>query len=317
MKPSFLPDLKNPVIPVVLLVALAFSNIWWYNAMQDRTIQKLCLETTSLQETVTQLELQVRSLRFSQQQAHRDEILSVQNILLKRNLEVLEEENRLLRSAVILSHGPRDSNKVGLTIDDGGSRENIERALEHLQNLEVKATFFPMGAWIEAVPEVWQRAVAEGHELGNHTYSHSFLTRLSEREIQKELARWQEIVEETLGYPYPTRYFRPPGMAGYTGNSSKRDLYQDIIADKGMITVLWDIEVVYALRHEKPTPARVAQYVVGKARPGSIILLHCGRTDIEALPAMVRGLRTKGLEPVTVTELLGGQPVQTSRGNQY
>ncbi len=315
MKPSLWPSQNNPVIVAALVAGLVVSNIWWYNAMQDRTIRKLHLETVTLQETVTQLDLRVRELHVFQQQVHRDKAILEENTLLRRDLGMLEEENRLLRSAIILSHGPRDNNKVGLTFDDGASRENVERALDHLQDLGVKATFFPMGAWVETVPEVWQRAVAEGHELGNHTYSHSFLTGLKEEEIRQELARWQGVVEETLGYKYPTRYFRPPGMAGYTGSNSRQELYQDIIASKGMITVLWDIEVVYALRHEKPTAARVAQHVIRQAKPGSIILLHCGLTDIEALPTMVWGLRTKGLEPVTLSELLGGQPIRASTGD--
>lgn len=307
MKPSFWAGLKNPLIPAALLAGLALTNLWWYNAVQDRSVQELRRETDTLQEQVNELEARVEKLsRRELKLHHRNKAIIQENRLIRQEMDMLEAENLLLRSATILYHGHRDSNKVSITIDDGGDRASVERTLDHLRDLGVKVTFFPLGAWVTVEPEAWRRAVAEGHELGNHTYSHPFLTRVSEEQIRRELAMWREVVEEILGRPYAPRYFRPPGMDGFTYGDPNRDYYQRIVAGEGMITVLWDVEVTYALRHEQPAPARVAEYVIGKAKPGSIILLHFGWRDIEALPAMVRGLRAKGLEPVTLTELLAG-----------
>lgn len=149
---------------------------------------------------------------------------------------------------------------------------------------------------------MWQRAVSEGHELGNHTYTHRYLTNLSEYQIRQELDSWQETVDQILGYHYETLYFRPPGMAGYTAGHENRS-YQEIIADKGMVTILWDVETVYALRNRSYNSEAVAKHIIGSARGGSIILLHSTAPDINALPAIITGLRRKGLEPVTLTEL--------------
>jgi len=85
-----------------------------------------------------------------------------------------------------------------------------------------------------------------------------------------------------------------------------------VLAASGMITALWDVETFNALFTDAgprlagpdPTPQEVADYVVGRAREGSIILLHFGPKDVAALPLIIDGLREAGLEPVTLTDLL-------------
>ena len=181
----------------------------------------------------------------------------------------------------------------------------MEQTLKYLSENNVKATFFPMGSWVELHPEVWARAVKEGHELGNHTYSHAFLTTVSEDRVKEELDKWQATVDEALGYSYETIFFRPPGMDGFTNlSSNKTKQLQQIIAEKGMVPILWDIELVYALRNEIATTSRITQHVLNNALPGSIVLLHFAPNDIEALPGIISGLRSRGLEPCSLRELL-------------
>ena len=221
----------------------------------------------------------------------------------------LREENQMLRSSTIINYGNRDTNKVAITIDDGAPAELINRTLDYLKQHNVRATLFPMGSWVEREPEAWRRAVEEGHELGNHTYSHAFLTTISEERIREELNRWQESVDEMLGYSYETYFFRPPGMAGFTNvQSSQTKHFQEIIAEKGMFPILWDVELVYALRNEVATPARITSHVLSNARGGSIILLHFTPNDITALPDIITGLRARGLEPCSLSELLLADP---------
>ena len=208
---------------------------------------------------------------------------------------------KFLRSLTVLYHGDRGGDKVAITIDDGANLELIHQALDCFNQYRVKATFFPMGCWVEGEDEVWRKVVCEGHELGNHTYNHSYLTDLTEDEIRIELDRWQETVDRALGYHYGTLYFRPPGMAGFTEGNENRAYYQRIVAEKGLISVLWDLETVGSLHNKEYSANTVTEHVLNNAKGGSIILLHPNAPDIDALPEI--RLRRKGLEPVTLTEL--------------
>ncbi len=279
------------LILLAAIVALAIFGMGQYLA-----VQALQSDLDSLEERLMTMEVENEMLRQQY-----DEI-SEEN-------EILLEENKMLRSSTVINHGNRDTNKVAITIDDGAPGELIHRTLDYLEQHNVRATLFPMGSWVEREPEVWQRAVDEGHELGNHTYSHAYLTNLSEEKIREELNRWQESVDEALGYPYHTYFFRPPGMYGFTNTSSSQSKrYQEIIGEKGMFTILWDIELVYALRNEVATTARITDHVLRNARGGSIVLLHFTPNDIAALPDIITGLRARGLEPCSLRELLLADP---------
>lgn len=236
-------------------------------------------------------------------------LLEEKNKELQELNDSLLDENRMLRSSTIKTHGSRETNLVAITIDDGYGKELIEQALDYLKEHDVQATFFPVGEAVKNSPEVWQRAVEEGHELGNHTYRHTFLTTISEDQAKDELNRWQETVDEALGYPYKTLFFRPPGMDGYTsGQISSARRYHEIIAEAGMFAVLWDIELFNALRNRPYTPANIADHVLTNARGGSIVLLHFKPSDIAALPDILSGLRRRGLEPCSLSEMLLAEP---------
>jgi peptidoglycan/xylan/chitin deacetylase (PgdA/CDA1 family) len=222
----------------------------------------------------------------------------------------LEENNAFLRRAAVVSSVSHAQGGVAITIDDGASPE----VLRILRAKGVTATFFPMGRAVEKNPSFWQEVVEAGHELGNHTSSHHWLSNLDEQKIIEELDGWQRAVDVALGYHYPTRWFRPPGMAGFTDGRGA-EAFRKVIASKGLITALWSVETFWALYSpvgprlagERLTASDVAAYVVSRARPGSIILLH-GGLDIAALAAIIDGLRAKGLEPVTLTQLVLSSP---------
>ncbi len=238
-------------------------------------------------------------------------VQSLQNNLdlLEKEYEQLFEENKMMRSETVIEHGNRETNKVAITIDDGAGGTLINRTLDYLKEHDVRATLFPMGSWVEREPEVWRRAVEEGHELGNHTYSHPFLTKISEEQLREELNGWQESIENALGSSYHTYFFRPPyGDGFYSNQSSYTDILQEIVAEKGMFTILWDVELVYSLRNERYTSSRVTEHVLANAQGGSIILLHFSEKDIDALPNILAGLRERGLEPCSLSELLLADP---------
>jgi len=217
----------------------------------------------------------------------------------------LRDENKMLRSSRVIEHGSREIDKVAITINNGAQVELIERALDYLDEYDVQVTFFPMGSWVESEPEVWLRAVRDGHELGNSTYSHPLLTRVSTERVIEEIEGWEQAIEDALGEPYQTLFFRPPYGDGFLpGQGYRGGEVHEIIAEKGMFPVLWDLELIYALRNEPYTPERVAEYVINNARGGSIILLHFNPQDIAALPDILEGLRERDLTPCTLSEML-------------
>lgn len=275
-----------------LLLLAIIAALVIFSFTQHMAVQSLQSDLELFRENLNQMEAENQQLR-----ERYDKIIEEN--------EKLREENHMLRSSTIINHGNRDTNKVAITIDDGAGPVLINQTLAHLKDYDVKATFFPMGSWVEIYPEIWQQAIEEGHELGNHTYSHAFLTTISEDRVREELTRWQEAVDEALGYNYRTLFFRPPGMDGFTSiNSNKTKQLQEIIGNKGMFPILWDVELVYALRNEAYTTARVTEHVLANVRGGSIVLLHFTEIDIAALPAILSGLRNRGLEPCSLSELL-------------
>ncbi len=248
----------------------------------------------------------------------RIEKLEKENDNIRQENEELEEKLKMLRSSTVISNGNRDTNKVAITIDDGARGELVNRALDHLQEHDIQATLFPMGLMVESEPEAWRRAVAEGHELGNHTYSHPYLTNLTEEGVREELRRWQDVVDEVLGYEYNTLFFRPPYMDGFTSTQSPdtRKELQKIVSEKEMVAVLWDVEPIHALRNQGMSSDLVAQHVLDKAEGGSIVLLHFNNHDVEALPAILSGLRQRGLEPCSLSELLLAEPADSEEGQE-
>lgn len=273
------------LVLVIAVVALAVVNFSLY------------LEVRAYPDNINTLEERVEDLER-------------ENEKLNKENEELEEKLKMLRSSTVISKGDRNTNKVAITIDDGGPAELVNRALDHLQEHDIQATLFPMGLMVESEPEAWQRAVHEGHELGNHTYSHPYLTNLSDEEVREELRGWQDVIDETLGYSYETLFFRPPYMDGFTSTQSPetQKRLQKMVSDKEMITVLWDVEPIHALRNRGMSSELVAEHVLEEAEGGSIVLLHFNKHDVAALPTILSGLRQRGLEPCSLSELLLAEP---------
>ncbi len=286
----------------LVLIALV-ALLGFFSATQFITAQSLQNQLKSLDQKIDQLQEEQ-----SEMQNKYDEIYE-ENERLREENQQLHEENKMMRSESLIEHGNRETDKVAITIDDGGSEAVNLRALDYLRELGVSATLFPTGQNVEAYPESWKRAVQEGHELGNHTYSHPFLSNLSEERVREELSGWQEAVDNVLGEAYHTLFFRPPYGDGFlAGQDYQRERLQPIVAEEGMFPIMWDVELVYALRNEAYTASRITEHVLQNARGGSIVLLHFTEADIEALPNIIHGLRERGLEPCSLRELLLAEP---------
>jgi peptidoglycan-N-acetylglucosamine deacetylase len=136
--------------------------------------------------------------------------------------------SRLFGEALI---APARAGELALTFDDGPNPAWTPRLLEMLAAEEVRATFFLLGGYALAEPELVRRVAAAGHVIGNHSWNHPDLALASRSRIREELTRTHEILEQITGAP--VRYFRPP-------YGSRRPATLAIARELGMMPVLWN-----------------------------------------------------------------------------
>ena len=202
----------------------------------------------------------------------------------------------------VYSYVPVSQKLVALTFDDGPNGQYTERLLDILHDKGVRATFFVVGRNVDRQPALARRIVAEGHVLGNHTYSHSLWTPLmDDPHAARELVGCSEAVHRATGV-WPS-LFRPPH--GY-----RSPWLVGLAHQQGYTVVEWSVATE---EHHAASRQGIARSIVARVRPGAIILLHDGfetqqgyntSTTIEAVPLIIEALRAKGYQLVTVPQLL-------------
>lgn len=202
------------------------------------------------------------------------------------------------RTGDIVWEGSTSYKKVALTFDDGPSPTFTEQILDILKAYNAKVTFFVIGKRVEMYPEIVRRQHREGHEIGNHTYEHREVNRLSAAELEDELRRADQAIKEVIGKN--ARVFRP--TSGYYDEKIVRVAnkfnYSVIIWTWGQDTRDWAYVKGW----------RIAQKVIKNVKPGDIILFHDQGGDrsntVEALKILLPALSEKGYKFVTLTDLL-------------
>lgn len=194
---------------------------------------------------------------------------------------------------------PTEEKLIALTFDDGPDPADTPQILDLLKQYDVKATFFLIGTKAERYPELVQREAAEGHELANHTYRHTYFNKkIPERRIRDELTKAQDAIHRISGQK--PHLFRPPG--GYYNETlvqtAKKEGFTVIMWSWHMDTLDWDT----------PGVNKITSKVLNNARNGDIVLFHDyveGKTEtIEALKKILPELKQRGYRFVTVSELL-------------
>ena len=188
---------------------------------------------------------------------------------------------------------------VALTFDDGPSADT-ERILDVLAAHGLRGTFFMVGRNVERFPQTARRVVAEGHEIGNHSYSHPIFLYQTPQATRQQLERAQAVIGEMAGVR--PRWARPPCGV-------RTPAYFRAAQSLALRTVQWDVA---GFDWKRRTGERIADDVLRAARPGSIILLHDGdsegkqdrRETVAALPLIIDGLRARGLSIAPLSQLL-------------
>lgn len=187
-----------------------------------------------------------------------------------------------------------DGPYIAMTFDDGPHATNTPKLLDLAAKRHIKLTFFVLGECVQQNPAVLQREVAEGHEIGNHSWSHPNLAKLSDEAVRSQLRRTDELIVKTAGIK--PKLMRPP-----YGELTKRQRIW-INHDFNYKVILWDVD---PLDWKRPGPSVVASRIIAGTRPGSIILSHdIHPPTIEAMPQVFDALLAKGFKFVTVSELL-------------
>lgn len=185
--------------------------------------------------------------------------------------------------------------KIALTFDDGPHPRFTPPLLDMLKARNLKATFYVIGQNVVRYPQLMARMAAEGHEIGNHTWRHPFLTQLGTESVQRELDRTTIAVFQTTGRAPVT--MRPP--YGALSSNQRKMVYQT----RGLPTVLWSVD---PQDWRRPGSQIVANRIVAGAHSGAVILAHdIHLPTVRAMPVTLDGLLARGFQFTTVSELLG------------
>jgi len=179
---------------------------------------------------------------------------------------------------------------VALTFDDGPTGTYTPLILDCLKEHQASATFFVLGSRASDYPQLLQRMVLEGNEIGNHTFSHKQLTTLSKENIEEEIIATQESIHNVTNQ-YP-RIIRPP-------YGSKNETVMECAQDFKLATWTIDTEDWRSRDSEK-----IVNKVISQVKDGDIILMHdLYPSTAEAAVILIPQLQEMGFQLVTVSEL--------------
>ena len=198
--------------------------------------------------------------------------------------------------AAFVKNGSRHRAQVALTFHANGDAGLATRMLDLLRKRATPVTVFAVGNWLVANPALGKRIIADGHELANHTWSHQEMRPLAANVVADEIARAAKAIADLTGSQ--GKWFRPSGIEIPTDR---------ILAEAGKagypVSVGYDLD---SLDFKDPGGPAVIANVKAAVQNGSIISLHFGHANtLDALPAVLDHLSAKGLQPVTVGQLLG------------
>ncbi len=192
-------------------------------------------------------------------------------------------------------NGPRTRHEVALTFHGAGDRSLTEQVLRDCAQHDARITVFAVGQWLAGASSLGPQILAAGHELGNHTWSHQQMPSLSAKAAHDEIKRGADALRKATGSA--GWWFRPSGTPHSTATiraAASRSGYQRCVS--------YDVDPQDYL---DPGSAQVVSRTLARVQPGSIVSLHLGHQGtVRALPQILAGLASRGLQPVTLSRLL-------------
>ena len=210
----------------------------------------------------------------------------------EKNQEKIREEAQEVRETVDgdITSVTKEAPKIAITFDDGPNSHCTGRLLDGLKKRGVKATFFLIGKNVKENPDLVKRLDEEGHLIGNHTYNHVEITRISDEEAKKEITDTDEAICAITAKH--VEYMRPPfGLW-------QEELEQEL----NVMPVMWSVD---PLDWTTKNVDEIVNKVVTEAGENDIILLHdCYDSSVDAALRIIDTLQKKGFEFVTADELI-------------
>lgn len=196
---------------------------------------------------------------------------------------------------------------IALTFDDGPHPRYTKEILKILNQYHAKATFFVVGQRAKNYPSLIKEMHTNGHEIGNHTYDHPIIGRITTQQLEEEIKKTDTIIHEIIGKS--PSLFRPPGgeYSERVVNAAKKGHHLIVMWSWTQDTKDWS----------NPGTGKIINKVCENAKPGNIILFHdFGRNrtqTVNALAVILERLSKEGYQFVTVSELLSKQNIPAKR----
>ncbi|MCF6093183.1 polysaccharide deacetylase family protein [Microaerobacter geothermalis] len=186
---------------------------------------------------------------------------------------------------------------VALMFNVSWGEEWIPDILQILHKKKIKATFFLDGSWVKKNEELARLIADQGHEIGNHGYSHPLMSKITLSRIRQEILKTNEVIQQTTGKK--PLLFAPPA-----GDFNQKVV--DVAYQQGMKTILWTVDTI---DWKKPDSSVIVHRVLNKIDNGNLVLMHPTEPTSKGLEQMVDGIIAKGLMIGTVSEVLSSNRI--------
>jgi probable sporulation protein (polysaccharide deacetylase family) len=193
--------------------------------------------------------------------------------------------------------GHPDKPMISFIINVAWGNEYLPDILASLKKHQVKASFFLEGRWVKNNPELAKMIVGAGQEVGNHSYTHPDMKRLTAAQTREQLLKTNEVIEAATGKK--SIWFAPP-------SGSYRDETVKIAAEYKMKTVMWTVDTI---DWQKPTPDQLINRVISKIENGSMVLMHPTESTAKSLDRLITLIEEKGLRIGTVSDLMSEERI--------
>lgn len=186
-----------------------------------------------------------------------------------------------------------DEKKIAISFDCAWGIDHTQTLLDIMQEQDVSCTFFAVEFWVKKYPEYAKKIIEYGHELGTHSRTHSYMSKLSKTEIIDELKTSSLAIEEVTGQK-PTLFRAPYG--------DYDNLLIDTCFEQNLFPIQWDVD---SLDWKNLSAQEIAMRITGSVKNGSIILCHNnGLHTAEALPIIISTLKSRGFTFVPIGQLI-------------
>jgi probable sporulation protein (polysaccharide deacetylase family) len=193
--------------------------------------------------------------------------------------------------------GHPDKPMVSFIINVAWGNEYLPEMLAALKKHQVKASFFLEGRWVKNNPELAKMIVSAGHEVGNHSYTHPDMKKISGAQTREQLQKTNEVIEAATGNK--SIWFAPP-------SGSYRDETVQIAAEFKMKTVMWTVDTI---DWQKPSPDLLINRVISKIDNGFMVLMHPTESTAKSLDRLITLIEEKGLKIGTVSDLMSEERI--------